>query len=69
MAAAAPKTGSLYDRNMLPILGVCWHRFSTLRDAMAFAKWAEKTTRKDQYPCDAYVLEDDGEYEVKVVNW
>ena len=63
-----------FTRNMLPILGVMWHGFSNERDAIRFARWAEKETAKDEYPCDAYVwLENDRpeheRWQVKVVNW
>lgn len=63
-----------FNRNMLPLLGVTWNRFSTQREAMAFAKWAEKETKNDQYPCEAFVIRDDDlpeeeRFEVKVRNW
>jgi len=63
-----------FDRNMLPLLGVTWRRFATRNEALRFARWAERETRNDEYPCDAYIMRDDilpdGEkWEVKVTNW
>ena len=63
-----------FDRNMLPCLGVTWHRFANRNTAAAFARWAERETRNDQYPCEAFVTSDDRNpaderWEVKVRNW
>lgn len=63
-----------FDRNMLPCLGVTWTRFSNQREAARFARWAESETRRDEYPCEAFVTFDEtadcGEqWEVKVRNW
>jgi len=63
-----------FDRSMLPILGVRWERFSTEREAQRFARWAERETRRDYYPCEAFVTRDDDaspedRWEVKVRNW
>jgi hypothetical protein len=58
----------------LPLLGVTWRRFPTLQEAKRFAAWAERSTRRDQYPCEALVYTDDRNdpkerFEVKVSNW
>ena len=63
-----------FDRSMLPILGVKWVHFPTLREAWKFADWAERETKNDTHPCDAYVTEDldiplHERYVVKVRNW
>lgn len=60
-----------FTRDMLPILGVSWREFDTEKEAVRFAKWAERTTRNDRYPCDAYayVNEHTKKWEVKCVNW
>lgn len=60
-----------FNRDMLPILGVTWREFDNEREAVRFAKWAERTTRNDQYPCDAYAYQNEHtkKWEVKVVNW
>jgi hypothetical protein len=63
-----------FSRDSLPCLGVTWTRFATLREARRFAAWAERETKRDQYPCEAFVTEDNrndpGEtFEVKVRNW
>lgn len=60
-----------FNRDMLPILGVTWREFDSEREAVRFAKWAERTTRNDQYPCDAYAYQNEHtkKWEVKVVNW
>ncbi len=63
-----------FDRNMLPLLGVTWRHFSTEREAMAFARWAENETARDEYPCEAFVtietdMPADERYCVKVRNW
>lgn len=63
-----------YSRTMLPILGVTWTAFPTMREAIRFAKWAEQTTAQDEHPCDAFVDHDeqapaDERYLVCVRNW
>lgn len=59
-----------FTDKMLPILGVTWHRFDTKREALAFIRWAEHTTRNDDHPCEAYLTGFDEEgIEVKVSNW
>lgn len=63
-----------FDRNMLPLLGVSWNYFPTLREAERFAEWAECQTCRDQYPCETDIEFEDyrpvGEqYVVKVSNW
>ena len=63
-----------FDRRDLPILGVKWNWFPNLRDAKRFAAWAERETKNDRHPCDAYISERDDlppdeRYEVKVRNW
>jgi len=63
-----------FNRNMLPLLGVTWHRFPTHAQARAFASWAERETRRDEYPCESFILrQDDADpserWEVKVRNW
>ena len=63
-----------FDRSMLPILGVKWVHFPTLQEAWKFADWAERETKNDQHPCDAYVTENldvspHERYEVRVRNW
>lgn len=63
-----------FTRDMLPVLGVKWCHFGTMKAAQSFARWAESSTRRDQYPCEAYVSERDDmpareRFEVKVVNW
>ena len=63
-----------FSSEMLPILGVMWHYFEHLDDAMAFANWAEAETRDREHPCDAYVTQDDllprdSRFAVMVRNW
>jgi hypothetical protein len=63
-----------FNDKMLPILGVMWHYFEHLEDAMAFANWAEAETRDHEHPCDAYVTQDDllprdSRFAVMVRNW
>ncbi len=63
-----------FNRSMLPILGVKWVCFPSLREAQKFAAWAERETKHDRHPCDAYVytrddLPPDERYEVKIRNW
>jgi hypothetical protein len=63
-----------FSRNDLPLLGVTWRKFPTLADAKRFASFAERETRHDEYPCEAFVNVDErnepGErFEVKVRNW
>lgn len=63
-----------FSRNELPLLGVTWRTFATLADAKRFAAFAERETRHDQYPCEAFVTVDerndhDKRFEVKVRNW
>ena len=63
-----------FTEMMLPVLGVTWHYFADEKTAKALARWAERTTRNRQYPCEAFVtLEDDRpqneRYVVKIRNW
>ena len=59
-----------FSLTMLPILGVTWHEFETLREAKAFAAWAEAETADFEHPCEAFITSGDGTaYEVKVRNW
>ena len=63
-----------YSRADLPIHGVRWTWFATLREAERFARWAERTTSRDEYPCDAFISDRadmpvEQRYEVKVRNW
>lgn len=63
-----------FDRNMLPTLGVTWNYFSCQTEALAFAQWAENETKNDQWPCEAFVMQDNDRdsmerFEVKVRNW
>ena len=63
-----------FSREMLPQLGVRWHWFATLKEAEAFAKWAERVTRNSQRPCEADINERDERpanerFEVRVRNW
>ena len=68
-------TKLVFDRRMLPLLGVTWRRFATLADARRFAAWAERETRNDEYPCESFVAaadpdaDPDQRFEVKVRNW
>lgn len=63
----------MFSRNMLPTLGVMWHQFTTFREAQKFARWAERETANDEYPCETEINRmDDLEvpvWEVKVKNW
>jgi hypothetical protein len=59
-----------FSLTMLPILGVMWHEFDTLREAEAFAAWAEAETADFEHPCEAFITSGDGTtFEVKVRNW
>lgn len=58
-----------FNRNWLPILGVMWHRFDTMREAKRFAAWAERETRYMEYPCECSIYTEDGVITVKVPNW
>jgi hypothetical protein len=60
-----------FSLTMLPILGVTWHEFETLREAEAFAAWAESETADFEHPCEAFVTRTDHgtAFEVKVRNW
>jgi hypothetical protein len=63
-----------FHRNMLPSLGVSYHGFETYHEARRFAAWAQRVTRLDRYPCDAYVTRENDRQEwerwqVKVTNW
>lgn len=65
----------MYNRNRdLPILGVMWRYFPTEREALRYARWAERVTKRSPRPCEAFVsvAEDHPaaeRYEVKVRNW
>jgi len=63
-----------FSRDMLPMLGTNWHRFPTMDEAKAFAKWAERVTRNSQRPCSTYIEECNDNpanerFEVRVSNW
>jgi ferredoxin-NADP reductase len=63
-----------FNRNMLPLLGVNYHYFNNEKDALAFADWAERETRRSPRPCTATVIVEDDRpaderYGVKVSNW
>jgi hypothetical protein len=63
-----------FNRTMLPISGTQWHLFPTEARAKAFAAWAERVTRLDRRPCQAWVVEvhfGPGQpyWEVQVSNW
>ena len=61
---------SKFRYNMLPILGVTWHRFDTEDEASAFVEWAEFVTKDYDHPCEAFVMgKDSTGVEVKVRNW
>lgn len=58
-----------FNKNMLPLLGVMWHQFTSLKEAKRFASWAERVTRNSQYPCECDIYTEDGHITVKVSNW
>ena len=60
----------VFNRNMLPILGIKWVQFGTLNEAQRFIRWVERETENDNHPCEAFVENEvSGMYEVKVSNW
>jgi hypothetical protein len=65
---------SEFTFDQLPTLGVKWERFGTMAQAQKFARWAERATRRWEYPCEAYVTErvdlpQADRFEVCVRNW
>jgi len=61
-----------FNRTMLPISGTQWHLFPTEAQAKAFAAWAERATRLDRRPCQAWVAPATAGmpgWEVQVSNW
>ena len=63
-----------FSRDDLPVLGVTWRGFSTLTEAKRFAAFAERETKHDNHPCEAFITEDSRNppferFEVKVRNW
>lgn len=63
-----------FSRDDLPCLGVTWRYFATQQEALRFARWAERVTARNEYPCEAFVTvcDDrpaDERFEVKVRNW